>query len=48
MSQLDIEIGTIDGFQGREKDVIVMSCVRSGPDGLGFVSGSSNERLVYH
>jgi senataxin len=32
----DIEINTVDGFQGREKDVIIFSCVRSG-DRIGFL-----------
>lgn len=35
---VDIEIGTVDGFQGREKEVIVLSLVRSNDDGeVGFL-----------
>ena len=31
-----IEVDTIDGFQGQEKDVIIFSCVRSGKE-VGFL-----------
>jgi len=33
----DIEVNTVDGFQGREKAVIIFSCVRTG-DNIGFLS----------
>ncbi|CAK7328439.1 unnamed protein product [Dovyalis caffra] len=38
-SQKFVDIQTVDGFQGREKDVAIFSCVRSNDDrGIGFVS----------
>ena len=33
-----VEIDTVDGFQGREKEVVIISCVRSNRDGeIGFL-----------
>ncbi|KAF9534475.1 SEN1 N terminal-domain-containing protein [Crepidotus variabilis] len=35
-----IDFNTVDGFQGQEKDIIILSCVRSGPglQSVGFLS----------
>ncbi|WVN90408.1 uncharacterized protein L203_105644 [Cryptococcus depauperatus CBS 7841] len=34
-----VEFNTVDGFQGQEKDIIILSCVRSGPNlhRIGFL-----------
>ena len=37
----DVEVRTVDGYQGREKEVIIFSCVRSNPEKkVGFLSES--------
>jgi len=40
----NIEINTVDGFQGREKEVIIISTVRSNDKGkLGFLKEKKGE-----
>ena len=36
-----IDFNTVDGFQGQEKEIIILSCVRAGPglESIGFLSG---------
>jgi senataxin len=38
-----VHFHTVDGFQGQEKDVIILSCVRAGPgvQSIGFLAGQS-------
>ena len=32
-----VDVGTVDGFQGQEKDVVIFSCVRAGGKSVGFL-----------
>jgi len=43
-----VDFNTVDGFQGQEKDIIVLSCVRAGPglQSVGFLAGKDSSDAV--
>lgn len=41
ISNANFEVNTVDSFQGKEKDIVIISCVRSNNEGsIGFLSES--------
>jgi len=36
LEDTNVEISTVDGFQGREVDIVIFSCVRSAPQSSGY------------
>lgn len=46
-NNIDLEINTVDAFQGREKEIIIMNCVRNNEKGeFGHVSGDSRMNVA--
>jgi AAA domain len=43
----NVEISTIDGFQGREKEIVIFSCVRAPSHGRGNQGGVKCTACVY-
>lgn len=43
-----VDFNTVDGFQGQEKDIIILSCVRGGvnQDSVGFLAGMQQTTVV--
>ena len=47
LTESKIEVSTVDGFQGREKEVIIISMVRSNPRGeIGFLSNEKRMNVA--
>ena len=42
----EVEVATVDSFQGQERDVVVMSLVRCGSSGVGFLSSDNRASVA--
>ena len=40
LQKVQVHISTIDGFQGRESDAVILSCVRNASTGVGFMNAA--------
>ena len=41
-----VEVTTVDSFQGQERDVVVISLVRAGRSGVGFLSSDNDDCII--
>jgi hypothetical protein len=47
LAGLDVEVDSVDGFQGREKEAVVISFVRSNPEGeIGFLADTRRTNVA--